>query len=1168
MIRLWGDSVRKWAFLDFFVAVALSCSFLSRCSTGFKPNDLPRDTGQCGRNLYNASGQITSPGFPNGYKPLVSCEWHIQAPANGWFIQIYFRKFDTDEKTSKSNGDVLRIYDRYISGERDQAKWSFGGIVKKQKILVRSNSVWLLFESDHSTPSPGKGFKLDYKFIKIHDCSDPGQPTWGHRNGDDFRIGAKIQFDCDDGYVLIGAREIECLTANDQSDQPVWNYHTPSCSTPCDSANSSINLSRHKDVILSQDFPNNYSSNHACTWIIQMNETYLNINLTADVFDVSTGDTFQLYRNTTDISPFAVFSGDSPFTGIISESNVLIAKFISSAESSGGHFKLSYTIYSNSSKVCLNPPEAMNMYIGVAKSYYISGDFVQYRCRQGYVLARKNSANTFSTCLGENKWSISDSQLPSCVSHCKRWSFKQNRYEDVILTNQTGVILSPAYPQQMPKGTKCSYAIRANPGQILEIRFEEVVIDNFTTITVFDVKKNVETLLVSLTEISSFGKVYSTSNSVRVSVQKMGGEKQGTFVLTYNAVTSEFCKKPHVEWGTVVLGNNSIGSFAQIRCDSFFRLSGPSSSICTTDGLTNRWHPPLPRCIGQCGGTYHHPSGNVVSPDYPAVYHDTDPCFWSVRLEEGVYSVTVNVLELHQPPGTSLEILSGPYEKQLHGECIIGKACLNITFDMDGNSFQIRLKPGFNAEGIIFKLFYSTTLKYRPPKFCPLIDTQGGFLQIDNQLVKEGTGVKLNCHQPFDLIGSQKISCTKNKLNALEWIPPPPICEIRCLPGGIERNTAGMIASPGYPNNVTPGTHSCTWLIHATPGLFVALSFRYVNIPPPLGNENYIKIYDVFGGKERLPGRIVNAASNVISTSSVVKIEVNLNVKQSGRYKGFLIDYDFVHPPQTTTPKSSTTSTVQITNIPGEIVTSSTKMKDRVSSLKNVHNPARPNVPMIIGVIFGTVLVVVLILAFVYFWYRKRYPVRLVIGRKIEKYSNPIYDRSVSTISTMSLYRGPDGVTLGGNRTSELGDSCEGLDNLAFQISNEENANTSNFREDKVSPKTASATEDNSLSRLEDTISDEVCVDQIDVNANNPPETRGRNRTVRHYTSAGSNPPNTETDDTENPSLPEPRCDPSISHSSSTPQTEAAGNTIHARTVPTITLTPPDDQRDILEAQV
>eukprot|EP00057_Strongylocentrotus_purpuratus_P023489 XP_011677963.1 PREDICTED: cell wall protein DAN4-like [Strongylocentrotus purpuratus] len=62
-------------------------------------------------------------------------------------------------------------------------------------------------------------------------CDDPGEPEYGTRQGDWFRYGASVTFDCAEGYNLTGNQSVQCLSV-DGSPLVDWNADTPVCLGP------------------------------------------------------------------------------------------------------------------------------------------------------------------------------------------------------------------------------------------------------------------------------------------------------------------------------------------------------------------------------------------------------------------------------------------------------------------------------------------------------------------------------------------------------------------------------------------------------------------------------------------------------------------------------------------------------------------------------------------------------------------------------------------------------------------------------------------------------------------------------------------------------------------------------------------------------------------------
>lgn len=57
-------------------------------------------------------------------------------------------------------------------------------------------------------------------------CNDPGTPSNGYRNGNNFAIGKSVTFGCDENYQLFGEQTITCIQDKNYVD---WSDYTPVC---------------------------------------------------------------------------------------------------------------------------------------------------------------------------------------------------------------------------------------------------------------------------------------------------------------------------------------------------------------------------------------------------------------------------------------------------------------------------------------------------------------------------------------------------------------------------------------------------------------------------------------------------------------------------------------------------------------------------------------------------------------------------------------------------------------------------------------------------------------------------------------------------------------------------------------------------------------------------
>lgn len=66
-------------------------------------------------------------------------------------------------------------------------------------------------------------FILTGVMMETDSCLDPGIPVNGKRQGNNFAIGSRVTFSCDQGYTLSDEEPIVC----ERSHQ--WNHALPSC---------------------------------------------------------------------------------------------------------------------------------------------------------------------------------------------------------------------------------------------------------------------------------------------------------------------------------------------------------------------------------------------------------------------------------------------------------------------------------------------------------------------------------------------------------------------------------------------------------------------------------------------------------------------------------------------------------------------------------------------------------------------------------------------------------------------------------------------------------------------------------------------------------------------------------------------------------------------------
>ncbi|KAK7808846.1 hypothetical protein U0070_018768 [Myodes glareolus] len=242
----------------------------------------------CGGDLTGPSGVILSPNYPEPYPPGKECDWKVTVSPD-YVIALVFNIFNLEP-----GYDFLHIYDG-----RDSLSPLIGSFYGSQlpgRIESSSNSLFLAFRSDASVSNAG--FVIDYtgcgKWRKLtagravaallenvskemerniqenprESCFDPGSIKNGTRVGSDLKLGSSITYYCHGGYEVEGASTLSCILGPDG--KPLWNNPRPVCTAPCGGQYVGSD-----GVVLSPNYPQNYTSGQTCLYFVTVPKDYV-----------------------------------------------------------------------------------------------------------------------------------------------------------------------------------------------------------------------------------------------------------------------------------------------------------------------------------------------------------------------------------------------------------------------------------------------------------------------------------------------------------------------------------------------------------------------------------------------------------------------------------------------------------------------------------------------------------------------------------------------------------------------------------------------------------------------------------------------------------------------------------------------------------------------------
>ncbi|XP_066196341.1 CUB and sushi domain-containing protein 2-like [Sylvia atricapilla] len=220
--------------------------------------DPPTCTAPCGGILTGPAGVILSPQYPEPYPPGKECDWKLTVSPD-YVIALVFNVFSLEP-----GYDFLHIYDGPDS--LSPLIGSFYGSQLPERIESSSNSLFLAFRSDASVSNAG--FVIEYTENPRESCFDPGSIKNGTRVGTDLKLGSTITFYCDGGYDIEGGPTLTCVMGGDG--KPTWNKPRPTCTAPCGGQYTGSD-----GVVLSPNYPQNYTSGQVCLYSIVVPKDYV-----------------------------------------------------------------------------------------------------------------------------------------------------------------------------------------------------------------------------------------------------------------------------------------------------------------------------------------------------------------------------------------------------------------------------------------------------------------------------------------------------------------------------------------------------------------------------------------------------------------------------------------------------------------------------------------------------------------------------------------------------------------------------------------------------------------------------------------------------------------------------------------------------------------------------
>ncbi|XP_062981165.1 CUB and sushi domain-containing protein 1 [Elgaria multicarinata webbii] len=771
-----------------------------------------RAEGACGGTLRGTSGIISSPHFPSEYDNNADCTWTILAEP-GDTIALIFTDFQLEE-----GYDFLEI-----SGTEAPSIW-LTGMNLPSPVISSKNWLRLHFTSDSNHRRKGfnaqfqvkKAIELKSRGVKMlpnkdsnhknsvltqggdavasDACPDPGIPENGKRTGLDFRVGANVQFSCDDNYVLQGTKSITCQKVTDTL--AAWSDHRPICrARTCGS-----NLRGPSGIITSPNYPVQYEDNAHCVWVITTLDPEKVIKLAFEEFELERGyDTLTVgdagkVGDTRTV--LYVLTGSSVPDLIVSMSNQMWLHLQSDDSIGSPGFK---AVYQEIEKGGCGDP-GIPSYGKRTGNSFLHGDTLTFECQAAFELVGERMI----TCQQNNQWS---GNKPSCVFSCF-FNF----------TTPSGIILSPNYPEEYGNNMNCVWLIISEPGSRIHLIFNDFDVEpQFDYLTVKDDGISDLPALGTFSGNDVPSQIASNGHIVRLEFQSDHSTTGRGFNITYTTFGQNECHDPGIPINGRRFGDRFLlGSSVSFHCDDgFVKTQGSESISCIMQDGNVVWSSTVPRCEAPCGGHLTASSGVILPPGWPGYYKDSLNCEWVIEARQGhsikitfdKFQTEVNYDTLEVRDGqTSSSPLIGEYHGTQAPQFLIST----------GNYMYLLFTTDNSRSSVGFLIHYESVTLESDSCLDPGIPVNGH--RHGNNFSIRST-VTFSCDPGYTLSEDEPLVCERNH----QWNHALPSCDALC--GGYIHGKSGTILSPGFPD-FYPNSLNCTWTIEVSHGKGVQLIFH------------------------------------------------------------------------------------------------------------------------------------------------------------------------------------------------------------------------------------------------------------------------------------------------------------------------------------------------------
>ncbi|KAK7895439.1 hypothetical protein WMY93_020764 [Mugilogobius chulae] len=183
---------------------------------------------QCGGDLTGPGGVILSPNWPEWYGEGEDCSWRIHVSEDKRvLLDVQLMNISDSDMLTITDGDEVttHVLARYVGGS---SPFKLSSTTPDLTITFHSDPAGLVF-------GKGEGFIINYMEVSRNDsCPDLPEIQNGWKTTSHIALvrGARITYQCDPGYDLVGRETLTCQLDLSWSSQPPFCEKIMYCSDP------------------------------------------------------------------------------------------------------------------------------------------------------------------------------------------------------------------------------------------------------------------------------------------------------------------------------------------------------------------------------------------------------------------------------------------------------------------------------------------------------------------------------------------------------------------------------------------------------------------------------------------------------------------------------------------------------------------------------------------------------------------------------------------------------------------------------------------------------------------------------------------------------------------------------------------------------------------------